>query len=104
MTQKLPISALIIARNEETMISRAVLSCAFADEVVVVDANSSDRTVELAKQAGARVVQRAWTGFSDQRNFSLTQAKHDWVFVLDSDEAVTPELVKWLHGFFASGK
>lgn len=104
MTQKLPVSALIIARNEETMISRAVFSCAFAAEIVVVDANSSDRTAELAAKAGAKVVSRAWTGFSDQRNFSLAQAQHDWVFVLDADEAVTPELVKWLHDFFAAGK
>ena len=75
---RLPLSVLIIARNEEGLIARAVSSCAdFAGETVVVDAMSTDATVERARAAGARVVQRAWTGFGDQRNFSLSQAKHD---------------------------
>ncbi len=104
MTQKLPISVLIITRNEEKMISRAVQSCAFADEVIVVDANSSDRTADIAERAGARVLHREWSGFSDQRNYSMAQAKNDWVFVLDADEAVTPELAGWLRDFFRAGK
>lgn len=101
---KLPVSVLILAREEERFIARAVESALFADEVVVVDACSRDRTAEIARSLGARVVERAWTNFGDQRNFSLTQAKHDWVLVLDADEAVTPELVSWLQEFFASGR
>lgn len=101
---KLPLSVLIIARNEEGLIGRAVSSASFAEEIVVVDAFSTDRTVERAREAGARVVQRQWSGFSDQRNFSLAQAKYDWVLVLDSDEAITPDLQTWLRDFFASGK
>lgn len=101
---KLPISALLIARNEEGLIERAIKSLAFAAEVIVVDAFSTDRTVEKAQSAGARVVQRAWTGFGDQRNFSLTQAKQEWVLVLDADEAATPALAAWLAEFFRTGK
>lgn len=101
---KLPLSALIIARNEEAHIERAVRSAAFAEEIVVIDANSTDGTAELARAAGARVVERAWTNFSDQRNFSLSQAKHDWVLVLDADEAATQELESWLRDFFSSGR
>lgn len=101
---KLPLSVLIVARNEEKMIERAVRSASFASEVVVIDAHSTDRTVSLAESAGARVVQRAWTGFGDQRNFSLAQAKQDWVLVLDADEAVTPALIEWLSAFFRESR
>jgi glycosyltransferase involved in cell wall biosynthesis len=103
VNKTLPISVLIIARNEEGLIARAVSSARFAGEVVVVDSHSTDRTVERAEAAGARVVRRAWTGFGDQRNFSLTQASHDWVLVLDADEAATPALAAWLAGFFEAG-
>jgi glycosyltransferase involved in cell wall biosynthesis len=99
---KLPISVIMIARNEEANITRAVDSVAFAEDVVVVDAESTDRTVALATAAGARVVSRAWTSFSDQRNFSLAQAKNTWVLVLDADEAATPGLRHWLEEFFRS--
>ncbi len=101
---KLPLSVLIIARNEEGLIGRAVSSAGFAEDILVVDAFSADRTVELAQGAGARVVQRAWTGFGEQRNFSLTQARHDWVLVLDADEAITPALGQWLGLFFKDGR
>ncbi len=101
---KLPISAVIIARNEEKMIARAVASCSFADEIIVVDAFSVDRTTEIAAKAGAKVLQREWRGFSEQRNYALAQAKHDWVFSLDADEAATPELESWLREFFQAGR
>lgn len=100
---KLPVSVLIIARNEAGQIERAVKSALFAAEVIVVDAFSADATPELAKKLGAKVVQREWTNFSDQRNFSLDQAKHDWVLQLDADEAISPALVEWLKDFFAMG-
>ncbi|NUM88098.1 MAG: glycosyltransferase family 2 protein [Bdellovibrionales bacterium] len=99
--KKLPLSVLIIARNEEGLIGRAVASAGFAEEVVVVDAKSADRTAEIARSLGARVEERAWTGFSDQRNFSLEQARNDWVLVLDADESVTPALAHWLEEFFS---
>jgi glycosyltransferase involved in cell wall biosynthesis len=102
---KLPLSVTLIARNEEAHIGRAVRSVAtFAGEVVVIDAESSDRTAEVAAAAGAKVVTRAWTGFSDQRNFSLTRLQHPWVLVLDADEAATTGLETWLRDFFRQGR
>ncbi len=101
---KLPLSVVLISRNEEGHIARAVRSANFADEVVVVDAESADRTAAVAREAGARVVSRAWTNFSDQRNFSLAQLRHDWVLVLDADEAVSAELEEWLRAFFEAGR
>ncbi|HEY8279637.1 MAG TPA: glycosyltransferase, partial [Bdellovibrionota bacterium] len=104
MVEKLKLSVLILARNEEAWIARAIESCReHVSEIVVVDANSTDRTREIALSLGARVVQREWTGFGDQRNFSLLQARHDWVLVLDADEAVTPGLWSWLEMFFREG-
>jgi glycosyltransferase involved in cell wall biosynthesis len=99
---KLPISALIIARNEEGHIARALRSLDFVKEVIVVDAQSTDRTRELASALGAKVIVRPWTNFADQRNFSLEQASQPWVLVVDADEAVSPGLRDWLKDFFSS--
>lgn len=86
------LSAIVIAKNEERLIERAVTSLRFADEIVVVDAESSDQTAQIAKGLGARVVTRAWTGFADQKNFAMEQARGPWIFALDADEAASPEL------------
>ena len=86
------ISAVIIAFNEEKHITEAVRSVAWADEVIVVDSESTDRTRELAESAGARVVINPWPGFSDQKQFAVDQASNDWIFSLDADERVTDEL------------
>jgi glycosyltransferase involved in cell wall biosynthesis len=102
--KKLPLSVVMIARNEQDHIERAVASAAFADDIVVVDGGSRDRTVALARAAGSRVEERAWTNFSDQRNFSLTLAKHPWVLVLDADEAASAGLAGWLTDFFREGR
>lgn len=104
MSAKLPLSVVLISRNEEAHIGRAIASVPFAAEVVVVDALSTDRTVAVAEAAGAKVVSRGWTNFSDQRNFSLAQAGQPWVLVLDADEAATPALEEWLRAFFAAGR
>ena len=82
------ISALVITKNE----ARDILAClgclAWCDEVIVVDAHSTDRTRQLASGAGARVFTRAWDGFSGQRNFGIEQCRGDWIFYLDADERV----------------
>lgn len=98
---KLPVSVVIITRNEAALIARAIKSVPFASEVVIVDALSTDNTVKIAREHGARVIERAWTNFSDQRNFALAQAQNDWVLGLDADEAASPELAAWLQEFFA---
>lgn len=89
---KLPISLVIIALNEEAHIERCILSAPFVDDVVVVDSFSTDRTVEIAERAGARVFQEKWRGFGPQKAFAASQAKNPWIISLDADEALSPEL------------
>ena len=86
------LSVIIIALNQEANIGPCLQSVRFADEIVVVDTGSTDRTVELAQAAGARVVATAWQGFAGTKNFALDQARGDWVFSLDTDERVSAAL------------
>lgn len=86
------ISATIITFNEEHNIAEALESLAWADEIIVVDRDSSDRTVEVARQFTDRVFLREWQGYSAQKNFAAAQARNDWIFSLDADERVSPEL------------
>jgi len=86
------ISATIITFNEESNIKAACQSVAWADEVVVVDSNSTDRTRELAEACSARVITNAWPGFGAQKQFAVDQATHEWIFSLDADERVSNEL------------
>lgn len=99
---KLPISLVIITLNEEAHIERCIRSVPFADDVVVVDSFSMDRTVEIAQKCGARVFQEKWKGFGPQKAFATAQAKNDWVLSLDADEALSPELAEELCQKFAS--
>ena len=86
------ISALAITYNEEANIEKFIMSLSFADEVIIVDSNSTDNTVELAKQLNAKVVIRDFDNFSNQKNFALQQANHDWVVFFDLDETISSEL------------
>jgi glycosyltransferase involved in cell wall biosynthesis len=89
------ISVVIIARNEEKVIGDAIESANWADEVVVVDTGSIDKTKEVAKKAGAKVVD--YTGprdYSSWRNKGLKEASGDWILYLDADERITPLLKK----------
>jgi glycosyltransferase involved in cell wall biosynthesis len=86
------LSVTIITRNEAANIASALASTAWADEIVVVDCGSTDETVAIARQHGARVLHRDWTGYVDQKNFAAAQANHDWVLSVDADERVTPAL------------
>jgi (heptosyl)LPS beta-1,4-glucosyltransferase len=88
----LKISATIITFNEAENIRAACESVAWADEILVVDSRSNDRTVEIAEACGARVLVRDWPGFAAQKQFAAEAATHDWVFSLDADERVTDEL------------
>jgi glycosyltransferase involved in cell wall biosynthesis len=87
------ISVVVITKNEEANIERCLSSVSWADELVVVDSGSTDRTVEISQKLGARVsVTAHWPGFGPQKNRALTLATGDWVLSLDADEWVTPEL------------
>ena len=82
----------VIAWNEEERLRACLESVAFADEIVVVDAESSDKTASLAREFTDKVWVRPWPGFAAQKNFALDQATGQWVLSLDADERVTPEL------------
>ena len=86
------LSITIITLNEERRIGKCIKSVSFADEVVVVDSGSQDRTVEIAEQAGARVIQQEWLGYGRQKQFAVEQATNEWVLCLDADEWLSPEL------------
>ena len=86
------ISAYIIAYNEAEKIADAVSSVLWADEIIVADSGSTDRTAEIAQSLGARVVQIPFEGFGELRNRTLAELSHDWVFSLDSDERCTREV------------
>jgi glycosyltransferase involved in cell wall biosynthesis len=86
------ISATIITLNEEENIREALASVSWADEVLVVDSGSTDKTCEFAEHAGARVIKKAWPGFAQQKQFAAEQSQYDWIFSLDADERVSDEL------------
>lgn len=87
------VSVVIITKNEASHIAAALESVSWADDVVVVDSGSSDRTVEIARRYTDRVSTRAWEGYGAQKNYATGLAAHDWVLSLDADERVSPELV-----------
>jgi glycosyltransferase involved in cell wall biosynthesis len=86
------ITATVITLNEEHNIASALESLSWADEIIVVDSESSDRTVEIAREFTDRVFVRPWPGYSAQKNFAAEQAGHDWIFSLDADERVSNKL------------
>jgi glycosyltransferase involved in cell wall biosynthesis len=88
----LKVSATIISLNEEKNIRAACESVAWADEIVVVDSRSTDRTQQMAVDCGARVIEHAWPGFAEQKQFAAEHAQHEWIFSLDADERVSEEL------------
>ncbi len=89
---KLPISVFIITKNEETHITKALTSVARADEIIVVDSGSTDRTVEIAKEYGAKVVHHDWMGFAKQKQYALSLCSNEWVLNLDGDETANEKL------------
>lgn len=94
-TGKVPLTVLIPALNEEVNLRSALMSSSFADEVIVVDSNSTDRTVEIAESEGATVVQFDYRGVGPKKQNWMLQTltfRNDWVFILDADERFTPEL------------
>jgi len=80
------ISATIITLNEARNIARAIRSVSCADEILVVDAGSTDETRDIAARHGARVLAQPWRGFAAQKNFAAEQARYDWILSLDADE------------------
>ena len=86
------ITATMITLNEERNIARAIESLRCSDEILIVDSGSVDRTVELARKLGARVIEAGWRGYAGQKNWAAGQASHDWILSLDADEALSEPL------------
>lgn len=88
-----PLSVVIITLNEEKNLERCLRSVKYiADEIVVLDSFSTDRTREIAESYGARFIQEKFRGYGGQKNYATELASHDWVLSLDADEALSPEL------------
>jgi len=93
--KKYPISAVILAKNEEKNIKRAIESVQFCKEITVVDDGSKDETAHIAEKFGAKVKKRSMTGdFAGQRNFAMKDTLCDWILFIDADEEVTSSLQK----------
>lgn len=92
MGHKPEIAAIVVCFNEEHNIGRCLESLKWCDEIVVVDSFSTDRTVAICRQYTDRVIQRPWAGYRDQKAYAHSQATKEWVFLVDADEQVTPEL------------
>lgn len=87
------ISVIVIAFNEEDRLAKALKSVKdIAAEIIVVDSNSRDRTVEVAKRFTKKVFQRKWTNYSEQKNFANSKASYPWILSLDADECLSPQL------------
>ena len=102
-TRRATVCACIIARDEERRLPVALASVAFCDDVLVVDSGSRDRTVQLARGGGARVIEQPWRGFGAQRNVAIDNAASDWILEVDADERVTPQLRSEIAAFLADG-
>jgi len=91
-----PVSVLVLTLNEESNIRRCLESVAWADQIIVVDSGSSDGTVRIAHSLGVEVIGQPWLGFSAQRQYALRLPllRHDWVYFVDADEWVSPQLAE----------
>lgn len=101
---KLPITLAVITFNEEKNIERCIRSVPFAGDVVVVDSNSTDKTVDIARRLGARISIEPWKGFSRQKTRAMALGRYDWVLSLDADEALSPEAQEEIQALFANGE
>jgi len=100
--ERRPVSACIISRDEALHIADCIASVSFADEVVVVDSGSTDRTREIAHELGARVIEQEFLGHVLQKQLAVDSAAHDWVFCIDADERVDPALASEIEAALSS--
>ena len=86
------LTVIILTRNEKKNIEDCIASVKFADDIIIVDSGSEDNTRDIAQKCGARVFLKPFENFAAQRNFGLSKVETDWVFYLDADERVLPEI------------
>ncbi len=103
MASRPPLSVVIITLNEELNLARCLGSVSWAAEILVVDSGSTDRTVEMAAAAGAKVLHHPWEGYGQQKNWAMAQANQPWILFLDADEQVSPSLGEEMAAFVAVG-
>jgi glycosyltransferase involved in cell wall biosynthesis len=97
------LSVVVVTQNEEERIRACLESAAWADELIVVDAESSDKTAAIARELSDHVFVRPWPGFAAQKNFGLAQAGGDWILSLDADERVSAPLREEIAAILAGG-
>ncbi len=102
-TGKVPVSVIVLTKNEEANLPGCLESLRFADQVVVVDSQSTDRTLAVARRGGAQVFTRPWPGFTAQRNFAVSKCRHDWVLSVDADERVDACLAREIGRLMEAG-
>jgi glycosyltransferase involved in cell wall biosynthesis len=90
--EKLPLTLVVVTLNEEANLRRCLATADFCQHKIVVDSGSTDQTVAIAREMGAQILTRNWTGFADQKNFGVAAAPTEWVLCLDADEEISPEL------------
>src|SRR5258706_4450888 len=96
------ISVAIVAMDEQANIGRTLASVRWADEIVLVDSGSKDRTCEIAREHGSRVVVEPWRGYVAQKQYAIELCTKDWVLLLDADEEVSPGLAEEILAAIAS--
>ena len=97
------VSVVIITKNEEENIARTLESVRWAEERIVVDSGSTDRTTEIARQRGATIFEEEWKGYAAQKNSAIAKASCDWVLSLDADEQVSPDLAENIRRITSAG-
>jgi len=97
------VSAFVITRNEEARLGRTLAALSWVDQIVVVDSGSTDDTVAIARDAGAEVHHRDWTGYGPQKVHAESLCRHDWLLNVDADEVVTPALAEEIAAILAGG-
>lgn len=106
MSAQLPLTAIVISKDEQAAIARCIKAVSFVDQVIVVDSSSTDRTVEIARSLNAEVLNFTWNGaYPKKKQWGIEHAsvRHDWVLTLDADEIVTPSLAEELRDLFKRG-
>lgn len=98
------VTATVITFNEAANLASALESLRWADEIIVVDSESTDDTVAIARGFTDQVIVRPWPGYVAQKNFAAEQAAHDWIFSLDADERVTPTLAEEIRALLAGAE
>ncbi|MGB7355095.1 MAG: glycosyltransferase family 2 protein, partial [Acidobacteriaceae bacterium] len=97
----LTLSVAIITKNEEANLARTLESVRWADEIVIVDCGSTDKTQEIARFFGAKFFVEEWKGFGAQKNSAIAKCSSDWILALDADEEVSAELAQEIRGLLS---